>query len=49
MAYFCPQCYGKNFITVPLKETSNGVYVCTRDPNHKFVIDRNGFPKSKKD
>ncbi|GEM_PF-4903672 len=49
MAQFCPKCYGKKFMTVRLQEKGNGEYVCTQDASHKFVIDKDGFPRSKKD
>jgi len=49
MAYFCPKCYGKKFMTVRLQEKENGEYVCPQDASHKFIIDKEGYPRSKKD
>ncbi|HLD58121.1 MAG TPA: hypothetical protein VI977_00565 [archaeon] len=49
MKQFCPKCYGKKFVTVALEEKSNGIFVCTRDPQHVFLIDKDGYPRTKKD
>ncbi|MCX6802505.1 MAG: hypothetical protein NT067_05350 [Candidatus Diapherotrites archaeon] len=49
MKHFCPKCFGKGCLTVEMKDSGNGTYVCTRDSSHKFTIDEKGFPKPKKD
>lgn len=48
MAHFCPKCYGKRFVTVQLEDKGNGEYVCPKDSSHTFVLDKDGFPRSKK-
>jgi hypothetical protein len=49
MKYFCPQCYGKKMVTVELAPAEGGVYVCTANAQHRFLIDKDGYPRSKKD
>ena len=48
MGFFCPKCYGKRFVTVPMRKAEDG-YVCTQNQGHVFYIDKDGFPRSKKD
>ncbi|MDD5148070.1 MAG: hypothetical protein PHH08_01245 [Candidatus ainarchaeum sp.] len=49
MKRFCPKCYGKKFVTVELQEGEAGTWLCPRDKAHIFIIDKDGYPRLKKD
>ncbi|MFH1587812.1 MAG: hypothetical protein ABIA76_00550 [Candidatus Diapherotrites archaeon] len=43
----CPKCYSKTYSTVALK-SDGAELVCSKNPSHVFVMDAQGFPRSKK-
>ncbi|MEK6973147.1 MAG: hypothetical protein AABW72_03855 [archaeon] len=49
MAYGCPKCYGEKMMTILLEQREDGVFACPRNPNHKFTLNSDGMPVSKKD
>ncbi|MFH1587626.1 MAG: hypothetical protein ABID38_07250 [Candidatus Diapherotrites archaeon] len=48
MGFFCPRCYAKSYVTRPLKNSGNGEWACGADSGHRFMIDKDGYPRLNK-